>query len=88
MSKVFEYLGRNLKIAWKSVFHGFSQYLCFFIAMIIVQVLFGMVSVSNDNNSHVEHDLYSEEYDYHMAVTNLNFDQADELGYVDSDFYE
>ena len=76
MSKVFEYLGRNLKIAWKSVFHGFSQYLCFFIAMIIVQVLFGMVSVSNDNNSHVEHDLYSEEYDYHMAVTNLNFDQA------------
>ncbi len=76
MSKVFEYLGRNLKIAWKSVFHGFSQYLCFFIAMIIVQVLFGMVSVSNDNNSHVEPDLYSEEYDYHMAVTNLNFDQA------------
>ncbi|MBQ7599263.1 MAG: ABC transporter permease [Clostridia bacterium] len=75
MSKLFEYLGRNLKIAWKSVFHGFRQYLCFFIALIIVQVLFGMVSVSNDNNSHVEHDLYSAEYDYDIALTNLNYDQ-------------
>jgi hypothetical protein len=43
LEKVFEYLKRSLTIAWKSVFFNFNQYVCFFIAIIIVQVLYGMM---------------------------------------------
>lgn len=75
MSKIFEYFGRSLKIAWKSVFGSFGQYFCFFAAIIIIQVLFGTISISNDNNSNVEYQLIDEEYDYHVSLKNLNYDQ-------------
>lgn len=79
LEKVFEYLKRSLTIAWKSVFFNFNQYVCFFIAIIIVQVLYGMMSISNDNNNRVEYQHIMEEYNYHMVLKNLNQDQMNYL---------
>ncbi len=76
MEKVFEYLKRSLTIAWKSVFFNFKQYLPFFIAIVIVQLLYGMMTVSADNNDHVEYQHVMENYDYHMILKDLNEDQA------------
>jgi len=76
LEKVFEYLRRSLSIAWKSVFFNFKQYSCFFIAIMIVQVLYGMMTISADNNNHVEYQHVTEQYDYHMVLKNLNEDQA------------
>ena len=42
----------------------------------IVQVLYGMMAISADNNNHVEYQHVTEQYDYHMALKNLNEDQA------------
>ena len=76
MEKVFEYLKRSISIAWKTVFFNFNQYLPFFIAIIIVQVLYGMMTVSNDNNNNVEYRHIMEHYDYHMVLKGLNDTQA------------
>jgi len=76
LEKVFEYLKRSISIAWKSVFFNFKQYVCFFIAIIIVQLLYGMMTVSNDNNNAVEYQHVTEEYNYHMVLLGLNHDQA------------
>lgn len=75
MEKILEYLGRSIKIAWKTVFFNFKQYLCFFVAVIIVQLLFGMMSVSNDNNNNVEYAHVTEQYNYHMAFMGANENQ-------------
>ncbi len=74
--KIFEYLKRSLTIAWKSVFFNFKQYVCFFIAILIVQVLYGMMTVSADNNNHVEYQHVVEEYNYHLIIKELNEVQA------------
>ena len=76
MEKVFEYLKRSISIAWKTVFFNFKQYLPFFIAIIIVQLLYGMMTVSNDNNNNVEYRHVMEQYDYHMVLKGLNDTQA------------
>ena len=76
LEKVFEYLKRSITIAWKTVFFNFRQYLPFFIAIIIVQILYGMMTVSNDNNNHVEYQHVMDQYDYHMVLKGLNDDQA------------
>ncbi len=74
--KIFEYLKRSLTIAWKSVFFNFKQYVCFFIAIMIVQVLYGMMTISADNNNHVEYQHVVEEYNYHLIIKELNEVQA------------
>jgi len=74
--RVFEYLKRSLTIAWKSVFFNFRQYLCFFMAIMIVQVLYGTMTVAADNNNHVEYQHVTEEYSYHLIVKDLNETQA------------
>ncbi|MBR3997211.1 MAG: hypothetical protein IKI93_02575, partial [Clostridia bacterium] len=79
MENLFEYLKRNLTIAWKSVFFNFKQYLCFFVALFIVQMFYGLMSVSNANNNDVEYSHVTEEYDYHMVLRDLNVDQANYL---------
>lgn len=73
---IWSYLKRHFTIAWKTVFFNFKQFLCFFLAILIVQVLYGMMAVSNANNDAIELAHISEEYDYHMAVKGLNAHQA------------
>jgi len=75
LKKIFEYLKRSLLISWKTVFFNFKQYVCFFIALIIIQTLYGMMAVSSFNNNNVELKHVHEEYDYHVVVKGLNENQ-------------
>ena len=72
LEALWEYLSRNLKIAWKSVFFNFKQYLCFFVALFIVQMFYGVMAISTSNNAVVEDEHIREEYDYDLALYNLN----------------
>lgn len=72
LEALWEYLSRNLKIAWKSVFFNFKQYLCFFIAIFIVQMFYGVMAISTSNNAVVEAEHVNAEYDYDLALYNLN----------------
>ncbi len=65
-----------MKIAFKSVFFNFKQYACFFAALFIVQMFYGLMSVSYANNNDVEYQHVTAEYDYHMVLRDLNVDQA------------
>ena len=76
LERIIEYLKRSLKIAWKSIFFNFKQYIFFFIAILIVQMFYGVMTISTDNNTLVEREFVKEYYDYHVLVTNLNEDQA------------
>ena len=73
--RFIEYLKRSFTIAWKSIFFNFRQYIFFFVAVLIVQMFFGVMTISTDNNDKVERDSVSDAYDYHILVTNLNEDQ-------------
>lgn len=72
LEAIWEYLSRNLKIAWKNVFFNFKQYMCFFLAIFIVQMFYGIMAISTSNNNEVERDHVEAEYDYDMALTDLN----------------
>ncbi len=75
LERLFEYLKRSLTIAWKSVFFNFKQYSCFFAALFIIQMFYGLISVSAGNNNKVEYQHVQNEYDYHMVLRDLNEDQ-------------
>lgn len=72
LEAIWEYLSRHLKIAAKSVFFNFKQYMCFFLAIFIIQTFYGIMAVSTSNNDSVERDHVQEEYSYDMALYNLN----------------
>ena len=91
LERIWEYLSRNIKIAWKSVFFNFKQYCCFFAAIFIVQVLFGMMAISATNNNSVEYQQIKQDQkleldevddegnkvrtDYHYEIHNLTLGQ-------------
>lgn len=75
LERIVEYFKRSLKIAWKSIFFNFKQYIFFFIAILIVQMFYGVMTISTDNNTIVEKNSVAEAYNYHVLVTNLNEDQ-------------
>ncbi|MBR6917329.1 MAG: ABC transporter permease [Clostridia bacterium] len=77
MEALWEYLSRNIKIAWKSVFFNFKQYVCFFAAIFIVQMFYGIMAISTSNNDvveqqHIEEEYYYGDFKYDLALYNLN----------------
>lgn len=79
LERFWEYLTRHIKIAWKSVFFNFKQYCCFFAAIFIIQLLYGMMAISATNNNSVAYQQIVEEYDYHYAIRNLTQSQYNYL---------
>ena len=73
--RIIEYLGRSLKIARKSIFFNFKQYIYFFVALLIVQMFYGIMTISSYNNEVVERESATEVYDYDVMLTHLNRDQ-------------
>ena len=57
------------------MFFNFKQYVCFFAALFIIQMFYGLISVSTANNNQVEYQHVQAEYDYHMVLRDLNEDQ-------------
>ena len=43
--------------------------------MFIIQMFYGLISVSNANNNQIEYQHVQDEYDYHMVLRDLNEDQ-------------
>ncbi|MHB1153374.1 MAG: ABC transporter permease [Eubacteriales bacterium] len=72
---MFEHLLRNIRVAAKSVFFHYRQYLCFFCAVFAVQLLYGIVTMAYDNNENIEYRHILEEYNYHLLLKNLNIEQ-------------
>lgn len=70
--RLIEYLKRSVTIAWKSIFFNFKQYVYFFVAIIIVQMFFGVLTISNGNNKKIEREKVNAAYDYHILVSNVN----------------
>lgn len=65
------YLKRNIKLAYKSVVFHFKQYLCFYVALFIIQFLFGLVVMTTVNTNHMRKQEILEKYDYHVCVAGL-----------------
>ena len=75
LGSIVSYLVRNVKLAVKSVRFHFSQYLCFFIALFVIQMLYGIITMASDNNNDIEWDMVQSEYNYHIVMKDLNIDQ-------------
>ncbi len=73
--RLWEYLSRHVKIAAKSVFLNFKQYCCFFAAIFIIQLLYGMMAISATNNNTVAYQQIAESYEYHYVLYNLTQSQ-------------
>ncbi len=85
--KLWEFLSRHVKIAAKSVFLNFKQYCCFFAAIFIIQLLYGMMAISNTNNNTVAYEQIAESYEYHYVVYNLTQPQERYLAEYDNPEY-
>lgn len=87
LERLWEYLSRHVKIALKSVFLNFKQYCCFFAAILIIQLLYGMMAISATNNNTVAYEQIAEEYEYHYVIRNLTQGQYNFLKeYKDTDY--
>lgn len=64
----------NLKIAWKNVFAAKREggYACFFAALILVQLLFGISTLYYCNSERIERNSISEKYSYHLSLRGLS----------------
>ena len=75
LEKFFDYLKRSLTIAYKSIFFNFKQYIYFFIELLIVQMFYGIMTISAYNNKVVERDSAVSEYNYDIMLSHLNESQ-------------
>ena len=75
LERLFEYLKRSLTIARKSIFFNFKQYVFFFVALLIVQMFYGIMTISAYNNDVVERASAENVYDYDLTLTHLNESQ-------------
>ena len=80
MGKLFSSLGREIKLGFKTVTFQFKQYLCFFLAILAMQVMFGIIVMSSSNNIYQYEKKTMEDYDYHFALTNLSEKDRDYFG--------
>ncbi len=65
-------LKRNITLASKSVLLRFRQYVCFYIAFFIIQLLFGLVTMSAASADSVRIQQVSDSYDYHVCLVGVN----------------
>ncbi|MFA6948328.1 MAG: FtsX-like permease family protein, partial [Eubacteriales bacterium] len=75
LESLASYLRRNVTLAVKSVMFHKRQYLSFFIALFVIQSLFGVLTIATDNAIDMEDRMLAEEYDYDIALIDLNADQ-------------
>ena len=75
LEKLIEYLRRSLSVAYKSIFFNFKQYIYFFVALLIVQMFYGIMTISSYNNSVVETQSAVTEYNYDIMLTHLTDSQ-------------
>jgi|GEM_PF-2495094 len=62
----------DMKMAARTVKSGFKTYFSLFVALFLIQTLFGIVGVSEHNSRSAERDAIVKKYDCHIELTNLN----------------
>ena len=72
MEKWINALKSDMKIASRTVKKSWKTYFSMFIALFLIQTLFGIVSISESNSRSARRELITEKYDYHIELTNLN----------------
>lgn len=65
-------LKRNIRLASKTVRHGFRQYICFYIAFFMIQLLFGLVTMSAASAATVRTEQLESLCDYHVCLVGVN----------------
>lgn len=71
---------RNIKASFHSVTKGFREYICFFIALFIIQAGFTVSALSLSSDLRHAEKMIKSEFDYHLIVTGLDDDYAANLG--------
>ena len=79
MDKIKDYLSINFKRAFKSVRFNYKQYLCFFVAVFVVQMFFWTLTFSTDTDQNNIRRVAEENYDYHIIIRYMNGQQYTEL---------
>ncbi len=80
MSVFFMNFRRQIKGAYKSVKSNFREYVCLFLALIMVGVLFGTITIAFQNNRRVEYTLIKNEgYTYHAQLLGVTQSDANIL---------
>ena len=81
MNIFFMNFKRNMKAAFITLKSNFKEYICFLIALVMVQMLFGVLSISFFNNRKVEKQIILDEgYDYHCEINDLDAADINILG--------
>lgn len=73
---VFAYIRRHIKLALKTVFLNYREYLNFFAAVFILQSFFWLLTFSNHINNQSAFEVIEAVYSEHIVVENMNAEQA------------
>lgn len=65
----------NIKNAFKSVTKNWKEYICFYLAALVMTAGFWTVALCNEANMHAAKSAVAEEFDYHIEVALLNNEQ-------------
>lgn len=79
IKKIYRYICDNFKIAYKSVMYNKKQYSYFFVALFLIQTFSAVIIMSASVSNTIEHRIISSEYDYHIALYDLNSIQKTHL---------
>ncbi len=72
-----EKIKNNMIYALKNIRYHIKDFLVFFIAIFVIQSVFGIISFCYHNNNILDYEYASAEYSYHLMLENLNYDQYD-----------
>ena len=71
----------NVKNAFKSVTKNWKEYICFYLAALVMTAGFWTVALCSEANMHAAQSAVAEEFDYHIEVAMLNNEQyANQIG--------
>ena len=62
----------NVKNAFKSVTKNWKEYVCFYLAALVMTAGFWTVALCSEANMHAAQKAVAEEFDYHVEVAMLN----------------
>ena len=71
MGRIFSGLWHEIKMAFKTVTFHFRQYFCFFLAILAMEVMFGIIVMSASNNMYQYEKSINDDYSYHFSLINL-----------------
>ena len=75
MDKFKDYISNSFRYAFKSVRYNLKQYICFFAAVFVIQMMFWTLAIAGDSDKSNVEKVIAGNYEYHIIVQNMNADQ-------------